>query len=147
MGKRFSPREEAERWFEQAKADLAVARDVFAAGHHYFVCFLAQQVAEKALKGFLYSRGEEDIIGHSVEELCAWCGELIPAFAELRERISILDTYYLPTRYPNALPGGIPARTFNRAAAEQALALAESALSFSIQQAEKGDEDVSLGER
>ena len=33
------------------------------------------------------------------------------------------DHYYVPTRYPNSLPGGIPAEAFDEADARRALAL------------------------
>ncbi len=42
----------------------------------------------------------------------------------------ILDGYYLPTRYPNSLPGGIPARVYHREAAQEAVALARDVVDF-----------------
>lgn len=50
------------------------------------------------------------------------------AFAPILERVAELDTYYVPTRYPNALPGGVPARVFGRDAAERALAGAQEVM-------------------
>jgi HEPN domain-containing protein len=125
-----SPSDEARRWLEQASADLAVAEHL--AGHTGFhvACFLAQQVAEKALKAYLYARGEEAVFGHSVEGLAAQCERYDPAFAEPRSEWAILDAYYISTRYPNALPGSIPARIFNKREAQQAVALARDAVSF-----------------
>ncbi|MGC8787596.1 MAG: hypothetical protein ACP5Q1_09255 [Anaerolineae bacterium] len=38
------------------------------------------------------------------------------------------DGYYVPARYPNSLPDSIPARVYNRAAAEEALRLADQVL-------------------
>jgi HEPN domain-containing protein len=35
------------------------------------------------------------------------------------------DRFYIPTRYPNGLPGGTPFESFTRADLEQALAMAE----------------------
>ena len=37
----------------------------------------------------------------------------------------LLDSYYIPTRYPNGLPGDIPARVYNAEAASTALSLTE----------------------
>lgn len=51
---------------EQAQVDLEWARHLFSQGAFYLVCFLAQQLAEKALKAFLYAQGEEAVIGHKV---------------------------------------------------------------------------------
>ena len=93
-------------------------------------CFLAQQVAEKALKGFLYAQGEEIVLGHSVEALCGEAAERDPDFAPMRVRWSILDGYYVPTRYPNSLPGSIPAHVYSRDVASEAVALADEVVGF-----------------
>jgi HEPN domain-containing protein len=119
---------EASRWLEQAGEDLVSAKVVMEAGRYYLVCFLSQQIAEKALKAFLYASGEPLVTGHSVERLAAWAAEYEPEFENLREEISPLDGYYIPTRYPNGLAESIPARVYNRASAEGALHLATQAL-------------------
>ena len=46
---RGSPRDEGRRWLEQAQVDLHWARHLQTEGAYYLVCFLAQQLAEKAL--------------------------------------------------------------------------------------------------
>ena len=56
-------------------------------------------------------------------ELCHDAGRHDPAFAELGREAAALDQYYIPTRYPNGLPGGIPADAYTRADADRALAL------------------------
>jgi HEPN domain-containing protein len=38
---------------------------------------------------------------------------------------SILDGFYIPTRYPNGVPDSIPARVYTKYAASQAVGLAE----------------------
>jgi len=43
-------------------------------------------------------------------------------------RASPLDQFYLPTRYPNTLPGGIPAHAFVRPDAERAPELAREVI-------------------
>jgi HEPN domain-containing protein len=48
----------------------------------------------------------------------------------LHEQASILDAYYIPTRYPNGLLDGIPATAYNREAAERATRLAQAASEF-----------------
>jgi len=90
------------------------------------VCFLAQQAAEKALKAFLYARGEELVLGHSVRQLCQRAAEHDARFQPSLDDWGVLDSYYIPTRYPNGLPDDIPARVYNRQAAEGALALAQA---------------------
>ena len=39
-------------------------------GGYHIACFWAQQVGEKAIKAFLYAKGNEIVIGHSIERLC-----------------------------------------------------------------------------
>jgi HEPN domain-containing protein len=50
----------------------------------------------------------------------------VPPLLDALDDWSILDSYYIPTRYPNGLPADIPARVYNCAAARSALALAEA---------------------
>lgn len=47
-----------------------------------------------------------------------------PLFRELRERVKLLDFYYVEARYPNALEGVIPAEFYSERDAEQAIAMA-----------------------
>ncbi|GAG62201.1 unnamed protein product [marine sediment metagenome] len=78
---------EGRRWLEQATEDLKWARLLLKEGGYHLVCFLAQQVAEKALKALLYAQGEEIVLGHSVERL----GDLSPARGTVPERPDPLD--------------------------------------------------------
>src|SRR6266571_954588 len=48
-----------------------------------------------------------------------------PTLANLEEAARRLDQYYVPTRYPNGLPGGTPADVFSKAQATEALAQAK----------------------
>ena len=118
-------RSEGLRWLEQAEADPKGARLLFEGGSYDLACFIAQQISEKALKAFLYAQGEEFVVGHSVEALCRWAAEYDGDFDRLREEVAPLDGYYIPTRYPNGLPDNIPARVYNRSAAEEGLRLAD----------------------
>lgn len=123
---RNEPYVEGYRWLEQAQADLKWTRHLKIEGAHYLVCFLTQQVAEKALKAFLYAQGEALVIGHSVRQLCERAAEYDTRFQERLDDWGILDSYYIPTRYPNGLPDDIPARVYNAQTAATALALSEA---------------------
>lgn len=127
---RRSGLEEGERWLSQAEEDLHWADHLAKEGGWHLACFLAQQVAEKALKAFLYAQGEEIVLGHSVERLCAAAAAFRSEFAEKAKRWSLLDGYYIPTRYPNGLPDGIPARIYTEEAARGAVALAGEAVEW-----------------
>jgi len=119
---------EGRRWLEQAEADRYGAQLLLEGGSYHLACFIAQQVAEKALQAFLYARGEEVVIGHSVEALSRWAAEYDAEFEALRQAVAPLDAYYLPTRYPNSLPGSIPARVYTRGAAEETVRMADQVL-------------------
>jgi len=41
-----------------------------------------------------------------------------------------LDKYYIPTRYPNGLSGGIPAEAFDEDDARKALEMARGVIDF-----------------
>jgi HEPN domain-containing protein len=125
------------RWLEQAEADQQGAQLLLDGGSYHLACFVAQQVAEKALKAFLYAQGEEVVIGHSVEALSRWAAEYDADFGILREAVAPLDGYYVPTRYPNSLPDNIPARVYTRRAAEETLRMADRVLALVRQKLEE----------
>jgi len=127
---RRSPLEEGWRWLDQAQADLRWADDLAQRGGYHIACFLAQQVGEKALKAFLFARGAEIVLGHSIERLCADAAEHDAGFREGGRRWSILDAHYVPTRYPNSLPDSIPARVYTEDAAREAVRLASEIVRY-----------------
>jgi len=122
--------QEGQRWLRQALRDLDDARYAFAGQRYNLTCFLAQQAAEKALKGYLYARGAEMVWGHSVQELCTDAATMDETFAALGREVAPLDQYYIPTRYPNSLPGGLPSEAYNATDGERALSLAQQVLDF-----------------
>ena len=125
---RPDPAADALRWLRQAERDLGDAEYNLAGDRYSLACFLCQQAAEKALTAFLYARGAEQVFGHSVADLGTECGHFDEAFHALRPRAAPLDQYYVPTRYPNSLPGGIPADAFDESDARRALRLAQEVL-------------------
>jgi len=131
-------RQEGERWLAQATEDLRWTKHLAREGGYHLACFLAQQVAEKALKAFLYYQGEEIVLGHSVERLCSAASAYHTEFVDKSGRWSILDGYYIPTRYPNSLPDGIPAKVYTEEAAARAAELAEEAVTYIRELIEKG---------
>jgi HEPN domain-containing protein len=120
------PKEEAERWIAQSQSDLGFAELGAREGYHAQACFMAQQTAEKALKAVHYLGGARLVFGHSVVELLAALSSRHPGLAELRDGARQLDQYYVPTRYPNGLPGGVPSDVFSRNQAIHAVALARA---------------------
>ena len=125
-----SSEREARRWLDQAGADRESVVLELEYGHHNVACFLAQQMAEKALKAILYLKGERHPIGHSVADLSRMCARYEPRFADMLNSLVKLDRYYIPTRYPNGLPGGLPSDSYDESDAHSALGLADRTLEF-----------------
>src|SRR3989338_6999317 len=95
-------------WFEFAKEDLIVARASLEQLVYNQVCFHAQQGVEKMLKGFLAVKDKDIPRIHSIGGLLKLCAEIEPRFNKLVDTCIKLDDYYIPTRYPDALPGVLP---------------------------------------
>ncbi len=121
---RTNPVNEGRRWLAQAAEDLKWAQRLADEGGWHIACFLAQQVAEKALNAFLYAQGEEIVLSPSVARLCSAAGIYRKDFITKGSAWSILDSYYIPTRYPNGLPEGIPAEVYTEGAARSAVSIA-----------------------
>jgi HEPN domain-containing protein len=121
---RKSGLEEARRWLDQARDDLRWADLLNEAGRYHLVCFLSQQVAEKAIIGFLYAQGESPVLGHSVAVLGERAGTYAEKMAHKSATWAVLDGHYVATRYANGLPDSIPSRVFDRLAATEAARLA-----------------------
>jgi HEPN domain-containing protein len=119
-----NPRAEAGRWLAQARSELAFARVGLREGFYAQACFHCQQSAEMALKALHYLAGARLVIGHSLVELLAPLAAQDPSLASLRPAAARLDQLYIPTRYPNGLPGGVPAEVFSGEQAAEAIAQA-----------------------
>ena len=120
---RLESREEGMRWLMQAEQDLDDARYSFQGKRFNLACFLSQQAAEKAVKAFIYAQGEEIVLGHSVANLLKHALRYNPDLEEILGAGG-LDKYYIPTRYPNGLPGGLPFEAFDEVDASKAIGMA-----------------------
>lgn len=119
-------RAEARRWLAEAGEDLETVRVLIAGGRHAAACFYAHQAAEKAGKAIRYLGGERFVLGHGVADLFE--GE---TDEETVARLGRLDEFYIPTRYPNGLPGDrIPSRHYTADQARDALDAAVEAVSI-----------------
>ena len=124
------PREDAARWVRQAEDDIAAAAALAAAGHWAQACFLCQQAAVKALKGVLYAAGATTVLGHSVSALCKEVALLAPDVGGQCRKWAALDQFYIPTRYPDALPGGTPSDVYTEDQFARAVADARDVVAF-----------------
>jgi len=117
---------ESERWLLFAHQDLRMAEMAMEEGLYNQVCFHAQQCAEKAIKGLLAHQQKIPPRTHRLADLL---GLLEPdPFAEDRIEILLLDRFYLPTRYPDALPGSLPEGLPDAQDAQEALIIARKVL-------------------
>lgn len=117
---------EAQRWLRQAVNDLAFGELAITEGFFAQACFVAQQTAEKALKSLAYRQGERVVIGHSIVELIDRIAPSAPELMKRREQAGLLDQYYVATRYPNGLPGGVPFEAFGERQAREAIEAAQA---------------------
>ena len=115
---------EAARWLAQAESDLGFAELGLREGFFAQACFVCQQAAEKALKGAPLSGRRPGRPRALRRRASRSLGRRHPGLGDLREGAQQLDQYYIPTRYPNGLPGGVPAEVFTRRQAEEAVGLA-----------------------
>lgn len=68
------------------------------------LCFHAQQIAEKYLKGFLSYHKQPLIKSHSLTQLLTLCTKIEPNLKNLEEPIIQLSAFYIETRYPGDAP-------------------------------------------
>ena len=108
-----------ERWLENARADLALARVQLPPGGLYeHLCFHAQQAAEKMLKALQVSHGVQPRKTHDLLDLLGECLELEPRVDALGPGCILLNRYSVDVRYPQ--PFAEPDEAEGRAAAEAA---------------------------
>lgn len=90
-----------EKWFFKAKEDLLWAKASFDDGFYASACFVAQQVAEKSLKSYLFSKRQKLIKTHILPRLLKNCLKFDKDFEELKTACEILSLYYTEARYPD----------------------------------------------
>jgi HEPN domain-containing protein len=119
----------ARDWFNQALRDLDQAEDSRAAGRHEWACFAAEQAAEKAVKALHLHLGQE-AWGHVVARLLVELPDSAAAPKDLVERGRVLDTFYIPSRYPNSHPEGAPFEHYGPLQSEEAIQNARAIIDF-----------------
>jgi HEPN domain-containing protein len=117
-------------WLDRAEADLIVARLVLVEGHYAHACFFSQQCLEKATKAYLLNQSGKYPRTHRLVDLITECVNFEPSFSKYQANCVVVDQYYIPTRYPDAvsesLLGGLP----NEVEAREAVDIAEVVFKF-----------------
>lgn len=123
-------RELARSWLNGALQDLAIATDG-AKRWPNAACFHAQQSAEKALKAMLVALAGDVARTHALTALAAELSEAGSALdAGTLDACKVLDKFYAPTRYPDALGGVDPTLVFTEREALGAVEHARAVLDF-----------------
>jgi len=116
-------RNAAQRWLRQAEHDLRIAGGHHERADYSDACLMAEQAAQKALKAFLMWQGQRSVPLHSVAQLAESCAQFDPDFAAHIPAGRILDQYYIPTRYPDALaPPAVPFESYTQEQGARAVA-------------------------
>ena len=120
-------KEDARRWFEQAEHDLEVANSNLTLGFYADACFMSEQAAQKALKAYLIYKGRRYVWEHSIQELAKLCMKYDKKFRDIIDAGMILDKFYIPTRYPDALaPPAVPYKSYRKEDAVEAINISDS---------------------
>jgi HEPN domain-containing protein len=119
----------AKDWFSQSKRDLEQAKESKEAERHEWACFAAHQAAEKAVKALHLSLGQE-IWGHVLSRLLSQLPESVDLPADMIDKGRVLDSYYIPTRYPNGHPEGAPFEHYGELQSEEAIRYASEIIEF-----------------
>jgi HEPN domain-containing protein len=72
------------------------------------VCFHSQQAVEKSLKALYLHYFATVPKTHNIEVVFTKLKKKIPEISKFEEKIRYLNKFYVPTRYPDALPGSLP---------------------------------------
>ncbi|MGC8506097.1 MAG: HEPN domain-containing protein [Thermoplasmata archaeon] len=121
MGDHYLDKDEFGRWIKNAKRTLESAKSDQVAEFYNWACFKAQQSAEFALKAFMRGTGSPSF-GRSVSAMTQQIG----FSKEFMEMAKSLDKYYIPTRYTDVWPEGIPDDYYTMVDAENTIKIAES---------------------
>ncbi len=119
----------AEDWLAQARRDLEQAEDSRQADRHEWACFAAQQAAEKAVKALHLAAGQE-AWGHVVARLLRELPERFEAGDELVDKGRVLDSFYIPARYPNSHAEGAPFHHYGKLQSTEAIGYAREIIDF-----------------
>lgn len=121
---------EVNQWLKFSMDDLDSAEIMFKAGKYNMVCFFAHQATEKAIKAFLVSQKHNPPRTHNLVDLVNLSAKYNKSFEDLLPKVRILNQFYIPTRYPTALPGTMALGMPDVKTAEKAMAFANEIFSY-----------------
>ena len=114
-----------QRWLMQGRRDLKAADLLQKSGAYEWAAFLGQQAAERVLKAYLYHRGEDAVVGHSIRSLIHKCSSYDAAF-EAAHEAGRIDDFYAAPRFPDSFGQDVPADAITPEDAEVSVGLART---------------------
>lgn len=97
----------AKEWFRRADDDEMSCEAILQEkGAASTLCFLTHQIAEKYLKGLLVYYSKEIEKSHDLIRLAHLLAEILPSIKKYNKELTILNRYYIETRYPGDWPEG-----------------------------------------
>ena len=96
----------AQEWIKKAEEDELSLKTVLVNGAPSTACFLAQQMAEKYLKGLLVFYGQSFPKIHDLKRIATLLEPFVPDIFDLEGEFNNLNKFYAATRYPGDIPEG-----------------------------------------
>lgn len=119
-------------WLTFAENDLKTARAALGEDVTNNACFNAQQTVEKSLKAVLLANEQEIPKVHDLLFLLERARKHIPDLSKFEEGIRFLNQFYVPMRYPDALPGGAAEGLPSKEESQKAIDYAQEILDFTL---------------
>lgn len=128
-------RADVESWLKLARGDWEFIQESLGSGFNRQICFLCQQVAEKAIKGLIYSLQDDfsleeikQLREHDLAKLARFAGVRGAVIPEMvKDSCLVLRKYYIATRYPDAPE---PVKAYTEKMAQEAVGGAKEILEW-----------------
>lgn len=113
-----------EIWLSFAREDLRMAELAMSACIYNQVCLHSQQCVEKAIKALIARQERLVPRTHRLTDLLEVLGLEPNPLEQMTADIRLLERYYIPTRYPDALPGSVATGLPDETDAQEAIEVA-----------------------
>ncbi|OGK22152.1 hypothetical protein A2866_06760 [Candidatus Roizmanbacteria bacterium RIFCSPHIGHO2_01_FULL_39_8] len=116
-------------WLFFATSDIKSAEASFKANIHHNACFHSHQAAEKTLKALYIHQNQ---IIPKVHDLLYLLNKSKnkEKLLGLKKELNFLNQFYIPTRYPDVLPGSLPEGLPDKKDAQKAIKYAKEIVNF-----------------
>jgi HEPN domain-containing protein len=121
--------EDMEEWFSKAEEELEYAEKLLKNGKYHHSCYLAQQVAEKAVTAALLEFGVIKERG-SVTTLVSELRKLTRVPPDIEKRAQFLDGCYTPPSFPENYDPSVLRRLYNPEHVNKSLKSAQLMVDF-----------------